>query len=51
MTKDYGLKRQIQDAAGKSMHTTIRGFIKHLLACEQSQRKKRSAPADPNPEP
>ena len=103
-TKDYGLKRQIQDAAGSSMHNIaegfdsetnpefirflryakrsctevqrelyvaldqqyitnaefedvydhagrtraiIRGFIKHLLAYEQSQRKKGSAPADP----
>ncbi len=103
-TKDYGLKRQIQDAAGSSMHNiaegfdsetnpefvrflryakrsctevqselyvaldqqyitnvefqdvydhagrtraTVRGFIKYLLAYEQSQRKKGSAPADP----
>ena len=100
-TKDYGLKRQIQDAAGSSMHNiaegfdsetnpefvrflryakrsctevqselyvaldqqyitnaefqdvydhagrtraTIRGFIKYLLAYEQSQRKKGSGP-------
>jgi len=107
-TKDYGLKRQIQDAGGSSMHNiaegfdsetnpefirflryakrscteiqselyvaldqqyitnaefqdvydhagrtraTIRGFITYLLAYEQSQRKKSSAPADPNPEP
>jgi len=40
MTKDYGLKRQIQDATGSSRHTTIRGFIKYLLAYKQSQRTK-----------
>jgi four helix bundle protein len=25
-SKDYGLKRQIQDAAGSSMHNTAEGF-------------------------
>jgi hypothetical protein len=40
--RDFGLKGQIQDVydhAGRT-RATIRGFIKYLLAYDQSQRKK-----------
>ncbi len=37
--------QDVYDHAGRT-RATVRGFIKYLLAYEQSQRKKGSAPAD-----
>jgi len=41
LTKDYGLKRQIQDAAGSSMHNIAEGFDSETNACCRSMKSSR----------